>query len=604
MSSNKFNLSDTKGASSQELQYNYDVSENVVRDLVDYTRSKTVKNEPQFVLTTLCYFTGFFDSPKHYTSYVLIGTAGSGKSHLQNTIEKLMPEGYLYQATTGSEKSLIYDTTWEDAYFASLDELQKPSDELIDVLKSLHGGEDEEFRYKVTGGGRGADREVDEIVRSAIPYGFLYAQYEPDFELWDRLIKIPVHESREKNEGVARMQWDHSHINFGNDDIEYGYDFEDGRKAITDHIRNMPKDSWVKIPTGEEEYGWNAFEHAAPVFDIDRSEVNRVSNQIGNIVRASALLNHHERDTRKIQVPNEGEREAIIVEPQDVANVLSAREVLLATTHQLDRKRKAICVAIQQAGGTQQAASIQDIQEYLKKTNASFVKRPQVEAMLEDLQDNYLVEKLERAEEGGRHLYQFQSWQSLGKFEITDEFEEVFEGCSDPFTGDPFVETAKRLNDELTPKASDFVNDDPIEIDSGSSGSQQAQATLSGDTTETVEVDLDPYEKAVYKALKSNLDGETITGLDDHDPSPQEMCGVVPLGESPEEADLGGTIFDPSHDVWDYGPDDWVTSEAEASAEVSKAIRKLTSEGVFKTSVTERRGSTPVEMRVTVEDVE
>jgi hypothetical protein len=603
MSSSKFNLSDADGGTErQELDYNHTLSENVAVDLIDYTRAKTVKNEEQFMLTLLCYMTGFFESPKHFASYVLIGTAGSGKSHLQNTIEALMPEGYLYQATTGSEKSLIYDDSWEDAYFASLDELQKPSDEIIEILKSLHGGEDEEFRYKVTGDGRGADRDVDEIVRSAIPYGFLYAQYEPDFELWDRLIKIPVHESKPKNEGVARMQWDHSMISFGNSDIEYGYEFEDGRKAITDHIRHMPKESRVKIPAGEDEYGWDAFRHAKAIFDIDRSETNRVSSQIANLVRASALLNHKNRDTRMITVDGE-KTEAIIAEPQDVANILSARDVLLATTHQLDRKRKAICLAIQQAGGTQQAASIQSIQDYLKKTDASFVKRGQVEGMLADLEDNYLVEKLERAGEGGRHLYQFQSWQSLGKFEIDDEFKRVFEGAHNPFTGETFIETARRINDELTPKASDFMNDDPVEIES-SSGEDGSQATLTGETTEAIAIDLEPYEKAVYKALKATLDGETITDLDEHDPSPKEMCGIVEMGESDEAASIEGTIFSPDHEVWTHGPDEWIQTANEAETEVSQAIRRLTSEGVLKTSVTKRRGAEPLEMQVTVKEVD
>jgi hypothetical protein len=294
-------------------------------------------------------------------------------------------------------------------------------------------------------------------------------------------------------------------------------------------------------------------------------------------------------------------REVIIAEPQDVANILACRDVLLATTHQLDRKRKAICLAIQQAGGSQQAASINSIQNYLKKTDASFVKRPEVEAMLSDLQDNYLVEKLENAGEGGRHLYQFQSWQSLGKFDINDEFKDVFEDCHNPFNGESFIETARRTNDELTPKASDFMNDDPVEINTDSDG---GQATLGAPESEAVNVDLEPYEKEVYKALKSTLDGEIISDLDEHDPSPREMCGLVEIGENPDTANIDGTIFDPDAEVWDYGPDDWITTPAEADTQISQAIRKLTSEGVFKTSVTKRRGNKPLEMKITVEDIE
>ena len=583
------------GATRDELEYDYQLSENVVTDLVEYSRSNTVDNEEQFIVTTLSYFTGFMESPKHFTSYVLIGTAGSGKSHLQNTIEDLLPDGYLYQATTGSKKSLIYDDTWEDAYFASLDEMNKPSEDIIEILKSLHGGEDEEFRYKVTGDGRGADRDVDEIVRSAIPYGFLYAQYEPDFELWDRLIKIPVHESKDKNEGVARTQWDHSMISFGNSDVDYMFEFEDGTNALTDHIREMPKDAEVKIPAGESEFGWDAFEHARSIFDINRSETNRVSSQVANLVRASALVNYKNREIIN---------DVIIAEPQDLANVLSCRDVLLATTHQIDRKRKAICLAIQQAGGTQQAASINDIQNYLRKTNASFVKRPQIEAMLADLEDNYMVEKMEGAGERGRNLYQFQSWQNLGKFNITDEFKRVFADCHDPITGHSFIETARRINDDLTPTATDFEADD-VEITSANSATAAdgSQATLSGDpsTDQSDEPDLEPYEQAVREALRETVDGVTISNLDEHEPSLRELLGAVPMGERDDVASIEGTLFDPDHEVWQHGPDEWIQNTQDAETEIEKAIRRLTVEGIFQTSTTKSRAGQPLEMKVHVE---
>jgi len=148
----KFNLSQETQKSDiteKDLTYEYELSENVVEDLVEYSRSCIVKNEQQFVLTMLGYVSGFMDSPKDFVSGVLIGTAGSGKSHLQNKVEALFPDSYLYKATTGSDTSIIYDDTWEDAYLASLDELNKPSDKVIEILKSLHGGEDEEFRTKL-----------------------------------------------------------------------------------------------------------------------------------------------------------------------------------------------------------------------------------------------------------------------------------------------------------------------------------------------------------------------------------------------------------------------------------------------------------------------
>jgi hypothetical protein len=279
------------------------------------------------------------------------------------------------------------------------------------------------------------------------------------------------------------------------------YDFEDGEKALKNHIRNIPKEAWVKIPAGEDEFGWDAVEHARHIFDIARSETNRVSGMVANLVRASALLNyrHREKVTVKMQ---EGVKDAYIAEPQDLANVLACREVLLATTHQLDRKRKAICVACEQAGGTQKAAEIHKIQDYLRKTDESFVKRSQIEAMLGDLQDNYLIEKLERAGEGGRHKYQFLGWHSLGKFVINDEFKEVFQESADPFTEDEFMETARRINSDLTPKASDFMSDGDVKISSSNEGGQVTLET----TDDVVDVDLEPDEEAVSALLQESLD--------------------------------------------------------------------------------------------------
>lgn len=604
-----FNFSDTAqdesdGVPEEELVYDYDLHENVAVDLVKYGRSRIVKNEEQFLLTTLGYVSGFMEDSSHFISGVLIGTAGSGKTHLQHQVEDLFPDGYLYQATSGSDTAIIYDDTWEDAWIASLDELQKPGEKIIEILKSLHG-DDEEFTYKVTGDGRGADRDVDEIQRSAIPYWFLYAQYEPDFEMWDRLLKVPVHESKDKNEGVLATKWDHSMIAFGDAEHEYMFDFEDGHKALKDHIREMPKDAWVKIPAGEEQFGGQDFvKYAKPIFDTDRSETNRVGAMVANLVRSSALLNYKNRDKVTIKESNEGVKEAFIAEPQDLANILATRNILMATTHQLDRKKKAICVAIEQTGGTRNLSSINDIQEHLRKTNASFVKRHQIEQMLADLIQNYLVQKHERAGENGEHLYEFKGWQALGKFEIDDDFKDFFEGCVDPITGDDFIETARRINDELEPKASDFMSDTTVDTSQNEGG----QVTLDGGSAGQFEdLDLEPYEEAVRAALEETLDGERIDGLDEHEPGLKEMLGVVPLGESGEGADIEGTVFDPEHEVWHYGPDDWIESEQEAERQIEGAIRTLTEEGVFRTNTIRKKGNTPLAMKVSVaskQDVE
>jgi uncharacterized ubiquitin-like protein YukD len=621
----KFNITDTsetnssaesdEGLSAEHLAYEYDLSKNVVLDLIDYTRSRTVKNEQQFVLTLLGYVSGFMQSQKHFVSGVLIGTAGSGKSHLQNTIAELFDDEILYEATTGSEKSIIYDReNWNAALIGNLDELQKVTEDIIEILKGVHGGEDGTFVYKVTGGGEGAERGTDEIELEAMPYWFLYAQYEPDFEMWDRLLKIPVHESSEKNDGVARTHWGHSHINFGDDEKDYMYDFEEGAKALKDHIRELPRGAWVELPAGQEEFGgWDFYNNIKSIFDIDRSETNRVSKMVANLVRSSALLNHKNREKRKIAVENKGQKEAIIAEPQDLANVMACRDVLMATTHQLDRKRRAICLAIEEVGGAQNAAPIKhpndktgqprSIMGYLRETNASFVKKSEIVQMLSDLEDNGMVEKLEGAGDNGRNLYKFTGWSNLGKFKITDDFKNLFHGTQDPFEGQDFLDTAREINQQLTPTASDFMEKNAVDS-GGNSSDKNGQATLDPDTSESVDIDLAPYEREVYDLLKENLDGETLTDLHESDPSTRQLLGLVEMGEPDDTLDTDGTILDPDHLAWSHGPDEWVKTVQDAEQNVESALRNLTKEGVFKTSTVKSSGGVPVEMKVTIEDID
>lgn len=615
MSDNDSNFNFGSGVS-----HEYVLSDNVVEDLIRYTRSKTIKNEQQFVLTFLGYISGHMADIKHYTSGVLIGTAGSGKSHLQNTVAELIPEDIRYDITTSSKKAIIYDrVNWNAALVANMDELQKPDDDIIEILKSVHGGEDGEFVYKVTGGGEGADRETDDIVLNALPYWFLYAQYEPDFEMWDRLIKIPVHESSDKNDGVARTHWGYSEIKFGDDDKEYTYDFIEGTEALKNHVADLPRNAYVEIPAGQEEFGGFAFYDAIKnIFDIDRSETNRVSSQIANLVRASALLNHKNRDVKQIHVNNEGIKDAIIAEPQDLANVMACREVLMATTHQLDAKRQAICVAINEVGGTENAAPIKhpddrpgqpkSIMGYLRDTNASFVKKSQIIQMLKDLEDNGLVEKLEGAGDNGRNLYQFTSWQELGKFDIDDDFKAVFDGTVDPFEERPFIETAREINDSLTPTASDFDSSQEVSSRGGSreTSDSDGQMTLGGEPDDDgiIKLDLAAHEKLIHELLKENLDGELLENLDEHDPSPAELLGLVPIGEPVDEHDLSTTLFNPEHEVWAQGPKGWVESKQDASSAIEQVLRRFTQEGVMKMSTVEHSGGEPVSMRVTIEDVE
>lgn len=584
-----------------QKEYDYELHDNVAKDLIKYSRSCIAKNEPQFLLVTLGYLSGLFEDPGHFISGVLIGTSSSGKTHLQHKVEKLFPDDWMYDFTTGSDQTLAYDDEWDEKLIASLDEMNKPSDELIEVLKSLHG-DDEEFKRKVVEDWR--NEEMKTLTRSAMPYWFLFAQYDSDFELWNRLLKVPVHEGKAKNRAVLRMQFDHHNIEFEDGKHQYDFEFGDGRRAIQDHIRGIKDEfsdgAWVKLPAGEDEYdGFDIAEIVEPIFDVQRSETNRVAAMVANLIRASALLNYDNRQQKKIHVPNEGIKDAIIAEPEDVANVISCREVLTATTHELDRKKQAICTALKAQGGGDNRASIPEVMDHLRKTNAPIVKRTQVEKLLNQMIENYLVEKHEGTGTNGRNEYEFAGWHNLGRIKINNEFKELFAGIEDPIEQENFIELVKEQNENLEPGPSDFVGSTEV----ASSGSQEdaGQATL-GTSNESIE--LKPYQEEVRQQMYDNLDGEKIN-ISDREPSYYEMLGVLPLGQEPEDPEIEDTVFDPSHGVWNtQETSSWVRDEEDAFDAVDDALAELNNKGVFKMVPVEKDQGSPTKVRVDVKSQE
>lgn len=567
----------------------YTLSSNVARDLVKYVRSNTIRNEQQFLLVTLGYLTGYFDEADHYVSGVIIGTSSSGKTHVQGKIEDLFPADHLYQATTGSEKSLIYDGEWDEAYTASLDELQKPSQSLIEFLKGVHG-DDDQFTYKLTpdSAEEREDENVKTITRLSKPYWFLYAQYEPDFEMWNRLLKVPIHESRSKNKAVGAMAHDHHHISIGNEDVEYGYDFREGTRALQAHVASIADEiesgnvpGYVHLPNGGEDFDWNVWEIDQDIFNHDRTEVNRIYDMVANLIRASALLNHHNRDVRTVFIPNEGTRDAIIAEPQDLANVLDCREALLATTHEIDKKKRAICNAIEEkSGADNEVEGMGPIREGLKESDAPVVKESEMEHILNDLQDNYLIDIHPNAGDSRKDIYEFFGWDELG-FANVQENPDLFESVFSPSTGEPFVDAHEKLRDRLETDAQDLLKSaGSEEVTSSSSsvgGNGQDLASFGGGST-VYDVDLEPHERVVHNECFKTLDNRQVKDLTD---VPVEaMIGLTPPHDpNLADVDAEGTILDPTHEVWFQPgrPDDWIETEQDAKREVKRAIRELIS---------------------------
>jgi hypothetical protein len=128
--------------------------------------------------------------------------------------------------------------------------------------------------------------------------------------------------------------------------------------------------------------------------------------------------------------------------------------------------------------------------------------------------------------------------------------------------------------------------------------------TLNSKSTEFEDVSLEPYEESVRAALEDTLDGERIDNLDEHEPGLKEMLGIVRIGSSGEGANIEGTIFDPDHEAWSYGPDDWVETPQQAERQIESAIRQLAEEGIYKTTTIRKKGNQPLTMEVSVASAE
>jgi len=580
------------------VDVDYTLSENVGYDLVKYVRSNTVRNEQQFLLVALGYLSGYFTNNDYYVSGVIIGTSSSGKTHLQNQVEDLFRAEHMYQATMGTDKSLIYDGQWDEAYLASLDELNKPSDTLIEFLKSVHS-DDDEFVYKLTpdSADKRENEEVQTIERTAKPYWFLYAQTDSDFEMWNRLMKVPVHESRSKNEAVGALSHDHYYIQIGDEETEYGFDFDAGTKALQSHIASIPRNieegnipGRVFIPNGDPEafdrsgpecdrdggFEWDSYEVLGPIYNHGRSESNRVYDMVTNLVRASALLNYKNRDKVYLDVPNHVAGEYIIAEPQDIANVLACRESLLASTHELDDKKRKICAAIQNNTGQMNEADMGTIVDGLQETDMSMLSRTELRKNLEKLHENYLIEiHRNAAEDGNGDTYQFHGWGELG-FADVYQYEDMFGDCFDPVSGDNFLVSHENQRKKLEDSGQDLTKGAEMEVSSNTGGQQ----TLAGGSTNRV--DLKPHEEEVRRYVKDALDGTRVNNLDD---VPVEgLLGLTdPTDPDRGSVDINGTPLDPTNGCW-YQPnkmDDWVEDAQDARREVKKAVRNLIEERVI-----------------------
>lgn len=454
--------------------------------------------------------------------------------------------------TSGSDKSLVYDDDWDDADYISMGELQQPSEEMLEFMKRAHGG-DEEVVIRTTRGNPQEGFETKVIRKPAKAYHFTFAQFDADFEFWNRLLKIPVHESESKNKAVGRMVAGHTDISIRDSENSYGYDFDEGYEARRAHMVDVKEHAPKRtvLPNGGDGFNWDVWEVIEPIFNHSRSESNRVYSMVSNLIRASSLINYKHRDRETIET-DDGPTEAIVVDAQDLVNIIDCLSVLRSTTHEIDQKKRAIVEAIRaQSGPDNSIEGVSPIREFLKDSDAPEVKKGELEAILEDLQENFLIDIQEDAGADSKHVYRAYKWDALGQPRI-DSNADLFEDCVAPRSEEPFLDIWTGKRNEMETTAADILNSASIESGSTTSteSTDDGDLSLSGfsDDPEPQSFDLDPWTATIRDRVKPILDGNRIPELDK---VPVEaLLGLTSLSEPDRTGiDVDDTMLDPTHDV-------------------------------------------------------
>lgn len=627
-------------------------SENVVADFVEYMRGNVVGHEQEGLLMYLGLLTGWAYDDNVHVNTIGLGPPGSGKSLTKNTVENLFPDEDTYTKTDASSNAILDSPQWDYALVAPLDEYDKVDKAITEVLKSSNAVD----------GGYSKDRNVEdpdarggysptEVSADANPWVLLYAPSSKkggvDGELEDRALILYFSNDKHTRRGIGRKEFGHENIDTTEYDDEYIYDTQELAAALRQHVRTLPARTeysddgeYIESRSGDTltytpQWVWYV---AEPIFELDSDHTNRVYGIVNNLVRASALLNHENRSTKDVDVYVDEDstetktREAAIVQPQDVANVLSCLPTLLSTTHQLTPLKRRILEAVDatepltDADGT----TVQDVRDWLDDNDIPHPTEATLRQKMNELAENYYLQKwenaggkrgnanvYERRDEGALqtpNVYGLQEYANKDGIDLDDEdgvdidTESPFEGVRDPIRDQPFIETVAEFEENFS---GDSVEDDHEDFTSqamggkGSSSSSSSsesddssdtQASLgdvsedgvsgpSGDSSSGESVDLDPdgepetpTEAYVLDAMQAS-DGEVFGSQ--HDVT--HYMGLVPTDQTSVEADLSGTVVSPEHDLWQNRPDlkdDRVVTEADALQELTDAYSNLRKKGL------------------------
>jgi len=467
------------------------LSENVVADFVEYFRGSVVGHEEEGLLMYLGVLTGWAYDKDCHVNTMGMGPPGSGKSLTKNTVVNLFDDRDVYTKTDASSNAILDSRDWDLSLAAPLDEYDKVDKAIVEVLKSSNKTDDgyAKDRNVENADARGGYEPV-EVSADPNPWVLLYAPSSKkggiNDELRDRALTLYFSNDKTTRRGIGRKEFGHEAIATGGTDNEYIYDVQGMGAALRQHIRELPiqqHEETIDTEDGEQDilasrtggtlvympkWVWYACE---PIFNIDEDYTNRVYGLVDNLIRGSAILNHTNRGKTQKDIYLDDDttetetHEAVVVAPQDVANVLSCMPALLSTTHQLTPLKRHILDAVDGTEPTTDAdgTTVSRVQEWLDDNDIPHPTRQTLKSRMDELAEEYYLKRwksaagpkgqadaYERHEEGAlqppkvTHLQQEADRDGV---DLTAETcvdidpEQPFIGTTDPFRDQPFTET-------------------------------------------------------------------------------------------------------------------------------------------------------------------
>jgi len=390
--------------------------------------------------------------------------------------------------------------------------------------------------------------------------------------------------------------FDDARIGAFNEFQQLGSELREFLKRIVEGDRRFDSSEMDIADESIEVYAdeWDEAAVTEPLFNFAKSESSRASAAIASMVKASALLNYHSRPT--VEDESDGEM-YIVAQPQDVGNVLCARTVLLATTHNLTTKKFIVLEAFKADGapysGEEASANAKQIEKkavvnYIQeRSDIPTFSKSQISSILDELDEDLVINKMDHPEDARKNIYVYDPSRQFER-PATHEYGEQFGDVTDPIRRQPIDTTI----DEQLADLDALVSTEGITEIGHDSDSDGLDSYDSGGG------ELSDDAQLIVDSLADVMDDTWVPAnvIESDEIRPLHMIGVTPIeterrslgsGEDADTAEMivperdvqysdrEGTIADPDHEHW--GGKDVVAVDTA----IDEAIHELRDSGVM-----------------------